>query len=171
MNQHGMQQMSNVPGGMGISPMMQQPSPQQAQPQQQQQSSAGPQTSQPTPPQQSAMPNPPNAPVQQQSTERLDNITKVKGLAGPLRESLAVRMHDYQQYILSNSISTVDHAQNGRPVAATQQSHRQWDDERRRQQSNAALRQTFGGILFDLWSNWAAYGEWFFGKGFQPNAS
>lgn len=82
MNQHGM-----GAAGMGISPMMQQSSPQQPQTQ------AGPGMN-PVPggvhPQMQNQPHP-MPPVQQ--ADKLDNISKVKTLAGPLRESLAVRIH------------------------------------------------------------------------------
>lgn len=71
MNQHG---------GMGISPMMQQSSPQQPQSQGSNASTGGVHTIS----QSQAHLN------QLQQTEKLDNISKVKSLASPLRESLAV---------------------------------------------------------------------------------
>lgn len=89
--QHGIPQaMGNVSTGMGISPMMQQSSPQQ--PQQQPQQQGGPQQQQQQPGPQNANPNAGGAhpQQQQQQNEKIDNISKVKSLAGPLRESLAV---------------------------------------------------------------------------------
>lgn len=77
---HGIQQ----PGlpGMGISPMMQQASPQQQQQQQQMQLGANP-----------GLPHPQQ---QQQQQQQQDNISKVKSLTVPLRESLAVIMKTTQ---------------------------------------------------------------------------
>lgn len=87
-----MNQMHNLPPhGMGMSPMMQQqqqPSPQQQHLQQQQQLMQGgignqvPSMVHPQPQQQQ----------QQQQVEKIDNITKVKSLVVPLRESLLVRL-------------------------------------------------------------------------------
>lgn len=71
MNQHVM------PGGpMGMMPIMQQPSPQQMQ---------GAQVPHPG--------HPPNQAIPQPKQTELDNISKVKSLVGPLRESLSVRVY------------------------------------------------------------------------------
>lgn len=80
MNQHG------PPNVMGISPMMQQSSPQQPQSQQSQGSTS-------SNPHSVIPPTPPHPPTQSKSAESLDNISKVKTLAIPLRESLGVSLY------------------------------------------------------------------------------
>lgn len=87
-----MNQMHNLqPHGMGMSPMLQgqQPSPQQQHLQQQQLMQGGIVNQVPTmvhPQQQQQQQQQP----QQQQAEKIDNITKIKSLVVPLRESLLV---------------------------------------------------------------------------------
>lgn len=99
MNQHGM---AGPP--MGMIPIMQQPSPQQMQ---------GP--PHPGHPQNQAIPQP-------KQTD-LDNISKVKSLVGPLRESLSVSSFVFitnELHITNGSFVSTDNIKNGRAIASTQ---------------------------------------------------
>lgn len=99
--------------------MMQQASPQQPQSQGSNPSIGVNHPTPPGPPMHLGMPS--------QQTEKLDNISKVKSLIVPLRESLAVntKSNHSNQFTNFNSIqmnlsSNADDIENGRTIAATQ---------------------------------------------------